>query len=260
MKRSIHSRYAGLWALVLLLSAPLMAEQTSPPGPATQTPAAPIPVDPLDAGRAGAMHRGPDPHAKLNAQQQITVALKHFSEGRLPQAMAVLDQAINRFPDDAELYHVRASIELSSGDAAGALSDVEKAVSMQPDKALYRVTRAQAYLKFERQQEALEDLNRAIALNPDLLPAYFNRGSLLAYQGKNQQALADFNQCIALDPHLPAPYFNRGSIYHTLGEQEKARADIEHFIQMASAKSWKQSGEDLLKAWDAEAKPAGEGK
>jgi tetratricopeptide (TPR) repeat protein len=214
-------------------------------------------IDPLDEGRAGAMHRGKNPHAKLTPKQHIEVVLKHFSEGRLPQAMAALDQAIVKYPDDAELYNVRASLDISSEDTSRALADIEQAIKLDSENALYYVVRAQVYLKFERKKEAMVDLDKAIQLNSELVPAHFNRGTLLSYQGKNQQALKDFDACIALQPHLPAPYFNRGSLYYLLGEKHKARADIKRFMQIASVDSWKKSAQDLLKVWDEAEKKEG---
>lgn len=206
-------------------------------------------IDPLDEGRAGATHRGKNPHSNLSADQNISVALQHYQEGRKPQAMVVLSQAMKKFPDYAKLYDVRATLELQSGNTKEALADIEKAVQLDGDNPVYLVNRSQVYLKFHREEAALADLNKAVELNPDFIPARFNRGSLLAYQGKNEQAVADFDQCIALNPHLPAPYFNRASVYHSLQKKEAAIKDLENFIKIAQQPNWKKSAEDLLKAW-----------
>lgn len=209
-------------------------------------------IDPLDESRANATHRGKNPHGKLTADQEITVALQHYQEGRQAQAMVVLNQAIVKFPDDAKLYDVRATLELQSDKTKEALASIEKAIQIEPQNAIYLVNRSQVYLKFHRQEEALSDLNQAIELNPDLVPARFNRGSLLAYQGKNEAAVKDFDQCIALNPHLPAPYFNRASVYHSQGLKEQAIKDIENFITIAKQENWKKSAQDLLRKWKEE--------
>lgn len=209
-------------------------------------------IDPLDEGRANATHRGKNPHGKLTADQQINVALQHFQEGRKPQAMVVMSQAIKKFPNTAKLYDVRATLEHQSGKTKEALSDIEKAVKIEPTNAIYLVNRSQVYLKFHREAEALKDLDKAITINPDLIPARFNRGSLLAYQGKNELAVKDFDQVIALNPHLPAPYFNRASVYHSQGKKELAIKDIENFIAIAKQENWKKSAQDLLKVWKEE--------
>lgn len=217
---------------------------------AVSTGGMPMHVDPLDAGRASALHRGPNPHAKLTPEQHLEVAAQHMAAGRYPQAMAVLTQALSRYPESAELFNMRAALELEQQDIKGALADMEQAVRLAPENPLYRVARAQLYLRFERKEEALQDLDAAVLLNPDLVPARFNRGTLLANLGKEQEALADFDHCIAVEPHLPAPWFNRGSMYWALGEKEKARADIRRFIQLAREPAWKKAGEDLLRVWD----------
>lgn len=209
-------------------------------------------IDPLDAGRAMASHRGKNPHSGLTPDQEIKVALQHFQEGRKPEAMVSLGQAISKYPNVAKLYDVRATLELQSGETSDALADLEKAVALAPENPIYRVNRSQVYLKFHREKEALDDLNKAVELNPNLLPARFNRGSLLAYQGKNKEALADFDQCIALSPHLPAPYFNRGAVHKALGNNELAIKDMQNFIKIANHDSWKKSAQDLLKVWQDE--------
>lgn len=230
------------------------APDSTIPAPAST----PLHVDPLDEGRASAMHRGPDPHSKLSPQQQISVALKHFKEGRLPQALAVMDQTIAGNPQNADLHHVRATLYLANDDNTAALSNIEQAVKLNPGDPLYRVTRAQIYLKFERVEEAMADLDEAVALNPDLVPARFNRGTLLTYQEQYYKALEDFDRCIAVEPHLPAPYFNRGAVFYALGELLLAQKDIRRFIEISDVEEWKQSGRDLLKAWgDAEATSEG---
>ncbi len=207
-------------------------------------------VDPLDAGRANALHRGPNPHAALTPEQHMRVVAQHMAGGRLPQAMAVLSQALAKYPDNAALFNMRAALELEQQDYKGALADLEQAVKLAPGVPLYRVSRAQLYLRFGRQKEALKDLDAAVMLDPDLVPARFNRGALLANLGREREALADFDRCIAVEPHLPAPWFNRGSMHWALGEKEKARADIRRFLELAKEPAWKKAGEDLLRAWE----------
>ena len=206
--------------------------------------------DALGVGHA----TGADPHIALAPDQHVRVALQHRSEGRIAEALVVLDQAIVKFPENAQLYGVRSDIRRHNRDLSGALGDMEKAVQLDPNDALYLVGRSQLYLRFERLKAAEEDLNKAIELKPDLVAARFNRGTLYAHNGDYEKALIDLDACIAADPHLPAPYFNRGSVNYNMGRKDAAVADIEHFIKLAEGKeSWVSSAKDLLRAWsDAE--------
>ncbi|WP_456374940.1 tetratricopeptide repeat protein [Thiolapillus sp.] len=239
----------GICLMTVLSKAPLLAADN--PESSGQNRLPPIMhIDPLDAGRASAMHRGPNPHADLTPEQHMQVAAQHMAAGRSPQALAVLTQALAKYPGDDRLYAMRAALELEQQDIKGALADMEQALRMAPDNPLYRISRAQLYLRFERKEEALEDLNRAVELNPDLVAARFNRGSLLANLGREKEALEDFDRCIAIEPELPAPWFNRGSMHWALGERTQARADIHRFIELADEPAWKKAGEDLLRVWD----------
>lgn len=207
---------------------------------------APLPViDALGVGHSG----GANPHIALTPDQHITVALQHRTEGRIPEALAVLDEAIKSYPQSAQLHAVRSDIRRDNLNLAGALADIEQAVRLNPQSAPYLVGRSQLYLNFERMEEAKADLTRAIDLEPDLVAARFNRGTLYAHEAEYDKALVDLEACIAADPHLAAPYFNRGSVYYNLGRKEEAFADIERFIELADVPTWKAAGADLLRVW-----------
>lgn len=201
--------------------------------------------DALGVGHSG----GANPHIALSPDQHIKVALQHRGEGRVTESLVILDQAIEQFPESAQLYAVRSDIRRDNAKLAGALADIEKAVRLNPQSAPYLVGRSQLYLSFERLKEAEADLTRAIALEPGLIAARFNRGTLYAHNGDYEKALLDLNACIATDPHIAAPYFNRGSVYYNLDRKEEAVKDIERFIELADVKSWKSAGHDLLRAW-----------
>lgn len=194
-------------------------------------------------------HGQHDPHATLDPKRLIKVALQHESEGRLELALKTLAEGIDKFPDSAELYAVRASLRLQMQQVSAALSDLEKAAALAPDDAMIRVNRAQAYRSFGRFEEALKDLDVAVEQDPDLLPARFNRGALLYAGGEFEKALADFERCIAIDPHAPAPYFNRGSTYWELNRSDEAMADMTRFLELSDNEEWKKAADDLLKNW-----------
>ena len=222
------------------------AAMASSPGPATAAPqtdtATPKPVGP---------HGQRDPHATLDPDRLIKVALQHDSEGRLELALKTLAEGIDKFPQSAQLYAVRASMRLQLKQVSLALADLEKAVRLAPDDASIRVNRAQAYRSFGRYEDALQDLNLAVEKSPDLIAARFNRGALFYAQNDLEKALADFEHCIAVDPHAPAPYFNRASTYWELGRSDAALTDLEHFLTLVDNEQWKQTAQDLLENWQA---------
>ena len=214
-------------------------------------------VQPTPAVRTDTFRSGPhgarDPHAALTPEKHAQVALQHLAEGRLAEAMDTLNQAIARYPDDAELHGIRGSLWLEQGNVTAALADLESAVRLAPDNPLHLTNRAQAYRKFKRYDEALADLNKAIELDPDLLSARFNRGAMSFSQGDFETALTDFEHCITVDPHTAAPWFNRAAVYEAMGKHEQAVADLKRFLQIAPSEDWKKTAKELLQQWESEA-------
>ena len=197
----------------------------------------------MQPGRPHGQH---DPHAKLGPEKLITVALQHRAEGRYPEALDVMDQAISKYPENAQLYTIRGSLRLEQNRLTEALKDLEIAAKLDPTDPTILVNRAQVYKGFGRNDDALKDLNRAVELNPDFLAARFNRGSMYHSKGELEKALVDFDHCIALEPHLAAPYFNRASTYEAMGQKDNAIADFKRFIELSDNKEWKKTAQQLL--------------
>ena len=211
---------------------------TAPPLPATLEPK--VPVTP------GRLHGGAyDPHARLDPETQIRIALRHKAKGRPREALGVLSKAIAGHRDDARLYAVRGSLLLEAGHVAPALADLEQAVRLDPDDVETLTNRAQAYRRFGRIDRALADLDRALEIDPELLAARFNRGAMRYGTGDYQGALEDFDRCVALAPHLPGPYFNRASIKDALGDKEAAIADLDRFLRISRNEIWNEQARQL---------------
>ena len=206
--------------------------------------------DPVTSSMTGKPHSGGyNPHAALEPEKLIHVALQHMQEGRPNEALHELDRGIVQYKTHAELFSIRGSLYLQLGRLSDALRDLESSLAIKPDDPKTLTNRAQAYRQFGRIEEALRDLDKALALDPDLMPARFNRGSIYYSSSEFTRALADFEHCIALDPHAPAPYFNRASTYDALGRRDAAIKDIERFLELADKQEWKQVAEDLLNQW-----------
>jgi len=232
---------ALLVAALALTDASLCAEQTLAAEPVSET---------LSAGRP---HGPQDPHAGLTSEQQLKVALQHRQEGRAELAMATLDQAIERFPEQAGLRAVRGSIHLQQGQVVKALQDLELALALDPADTSALTNRAQAYRQFGRIPEALADLEQALVLDPDLLPARFNRGAIRYSSGEYRLALEDFDYCISLDPHGAAPYFNRAATREALGDRAGAVRDLQRFVQITDNAQWLETANQLLVRWQGHA-------
>ena len=239
---------ALLGALSLTTALPAVAQE-APAGPGAATTSGGPPVMPPYRPRSTGPHGQHDPHGGLGAESLVRVALQHQQEGRPGEAMRTLDQAVERYPRDARVRAVRASLLLADGRVARALEDLEMAVKLGPDDPQVLVNRAEAYRRFGRIGEALADLDRAVALDGDLVAARFNRGAIRYANGDYAGALEDLDRCIAVDPHAPGPYFNRAATYRAMGRREQAVADLRRFMEVAGNPEWKKTAQRLLEEW-----------
>jgi len=231
---------AGALVMVVGVAVTLAAEPISSK---SSPPAAPKPLTSATSSRP---HGGAyDPHARLDPETRIRIALRHKAEERPREALDVLSAAIAGHGDEARLYAVRGSLLLEAGRVAPALADLEQAVRLDPDDVEALTNRAQAYRRFGRIEQALADLDRALEINPDLPAALFNRGTMRYGTGDYQGALEDFHRCIALDPHLPGPYFNRASVRDVLGDKEAAIADLDRFLRISRNEAWNHQARQL---------------
>lgn len=200
--------------------------------------------------KAGA-HRQSDPHASLDAEKMAQVALQHLDESRAQMAFETLNAAIGRYPENAMLLSIRASLFLQTEQTSLALADLNRALAVNPHDPVLLTNRAQALRQFGRQDDALRDLDQAIKLDPDFVAAYFNRGSLNYEAARFDQALSDFNRCVELEPEAPAGYFNRASTLDALGERERAIGDLQYFLTLPTEPTWQQIARDMLQQWDS---------
>lgn len=200
--------------------------------------------------QSGAHGQQSDPHANLGPQKMAQVALQHLDESREQMAFETLNAAIVKYPGDAMLLSIRASLFLQKQRTSLALADLNQAVELNPHDPILLTNRAQALRQFGRNEDALRDLDSALELDPRFVAAYFNRGSVNFEAEKYALALVDFNRCIELEPAVPAAYFNRASTYEAMGERQRAIDDLKHFLTLQPEESWAQIARDMLRQWD----------
>ncbi|MBW4448225.1 MAG: tetratricopeptide repeat protein [Spirirestis rafaelensis WJT71-NPBG6] len=107
-----------------------------------------------------------------NQQSIIAVYVKQahtfLRQGDTNRAIALFDNAIRLFPEDADLYSQRANLRRQNlQDPNGALEDYTKAINLHPDNPLFYLWRSQLYYESGDKCKAMADYNTAIRLAPE---------------------------------------------------------------------------------------------
>lgn len=122
-------------------------------------------------------------------EQAISLA----RDGKTSEAIALLQQVVEREPRHAAANHALGAIFNAQGRYPEALSYAEAAVAADPRNGRYR----------------------------------YGRGVVLAEHGRFLEAVADFDLAVASNPNLAYPYLERSAALRSLGRREDARRDLE---------------------------------
>ena len=108
-------------------------------------------------------------------------------------ALDKCNSALEKYPQDPELYYWRATINIHLGNG----------------------------------EQALDDIDKALELNPNDSNVYVMRGIMRSELGDNDGALADFEYALKLNPKNSSAYSMRACIKIAQGDLKSANEDLE---------------------------------
>jgi len=138
------------------------------------------------------------------------------------EAKALLDRALNKYPNETDLLFARVLYYDSISDRAGSERDLRQIITMQPDDS--RALNHLGYMladQTERYEEALDLIERAIAVSPDD-PAIIDSLGWAQYKlGNYEDALRNLRRAFASFPdHEVASHI--GEVLWMMGREEEA--------------------------------------
>ncbi|HEX6884935.1 MAG TPA: tetratricopeptide repeat protein [Planctomycetota bacterium] len=117
------------------------------------------------------------------AENALSVAQALVRLGRKPEALAELELALTRDPEDSTALLMKANLLDDTGDVQGAVRVLERITELQPSFAGAFAAKARKYQALGFHEPALEAFDRALELGADDFELRFARGqSLLVLQ------------------------------------------------------------------------------
>lgn len=122
------------------------------------------------------------------------LAICYVKQDKLQMALSCLNEALELFPDNADLLSERGVVYFHLQKKSLALLDMENAVTSDPENA-YRYS-SRAYIKdsIGDLEGAISDYKKAISLDPNDAIAHNNLGMLQEKLGYQQQADKNFKK------------------------------------------------------------------
>jgi tetratricopeptide (TPR) repeat protein len=176
------------------------------------------------------------PYAELVSVQ--VKALEHLQhglrgvqlakQGKLDEAMAELETAIELQPDYWQ-GHVNAAVVLiDQGKLDEAMSRLKKVLQANPDRAHAYGSAGVVLARGGKLDEAMDHFRKALELDPGYAEAHSNLASLLQKQGRLEEATAHFFWAMDLRQDNPRAHFELASV---LLERQMIDLAIEHLDQ-----------------------------
>lgn len=126
--------------------------------------------------------------------------ISYRETGRLREALADFNRAIQYNPRYHQAYNARASIYMRMRDYRRAIQDYDRAIEANPNYALAHNNRGEAFENMNELEAAMESYTRAIDLEPRFALAYANRGDIWRKMGDRDKAARDYRHALSIDP------------------------------------------------------------
>ncbi len=147
-------------------------------------------------------------------------------QGNLQHSLGDHNTSLSLKPTE-EAYNNRAWTLMDQGKLDDAIADCNQAIQLNPNFYLAYATLGVIEQKQQNFTASLNDLNKAVSLDEKLPQALTFRGSTWLGLGNYNNALNDFNKALQNQSDFAAAYAGRGQTYERQGDLEKAKADYQ---------------------------------
>jgi tetratricopeptide (TPR) repeat protein len=163
-------------------------------------------------------------------ETNLAVALQ--AEGRIDEAEAHYERAIQLQPDYAPAYNNLGVMQRAAGRVDEAIATYERALLLKGDYPDAHYNLANALLERNRPQEAAEHFRIALRSIPDSAGAANNLGIALSAQDRPADAIAAFRAAVAAEPQSAVAHRNLADALSSGGHIPEAVTEFERAMAL----------------------------
>ncbi|HTW95376.1 MAG TPA: tetratricopeptide repeat protein [Tepidisphaeraceae bacterium] len=145
-------------------------------------------------------------------------ALCFRAMGKIPQAIADLQQAIKINPNDAGAHLILGNTLAQAERFKDAAAAYEASLRINPNFTDAMLRLASLYQNLGRHEEAIELFRKVLAIDPACVNAHADLAASLNSLGKADQAIASLRKAIDLEPNRPQLWGNLASYLFGTGD------------------------------------------
>ncbi|GIX36478.1 MAG: hypothetical protein KatS3mg126_2257 [Lysobacteraceae bacterium] len=216
------SRWRGL-AAALLLALPGHAAQLGAAAASGLAPEVQRQIEQARAEVANLPAEAPAPH-KVQALRRLAMVL--LAHERNPEALEVLQEALQLQPDDPELHYLASLGEQALGHIEAAETALGKALALAPQMLPAWLRRAELRLARGELEEAAADFRRALELGQADAAAHAGLGRVALQAGDAAAAVEHLRAALAIQPAAGRLRVPLAMALRRLGRTEEAREQL----------------------------------
>jgi tetratricopeptide (TPR) repeat protein len=160
------------------------------------------------------------------------LAAKYLQAGRVPDAIAQLEQALRLKPDDAEAHSNLASAFQLQGQLAEAVRHAREAVRLEPGDDRVHFNLGNVMNATGSVDEAIQEFRRAVQINPENADAHFNLAVLLGPRNRIDEAIAHLRRAIDINPQNAEAHRNLAVALGLTGRVDEAIAEAREAVRI----------------------------
>lgn len=164
-----------------------------------------------------------------SAQAHSNLAIAYTQQDRYREAAIEFQKAVQLDPRDDEnrISYVKALCVVADFPAAKPV--IDEYVDRKPNDAEALKLKGIVYRGLGKYAEAEPILSRAVSLNPNSYDSRYNLGFVLVKLGKPREAREQLEKALQLNPDSSEARFQLTTVLRTLGEGEKANEELRSF-------------------------------
>ena len=169
------------------------------------------------------------PEVQHDASYSVRLARSLANAGRVNEALATLDEAIEKEPDNGGLHNYYGVICFQAGRYEAAVESFQKALEVDPYLTDAHNYLGSVYLEQKRMTDAEEEFKKALSdpAYPTPEKVHFNMGLLYASQGRDRESVESFRHSVGIDPKYHKAHYQLASMLERLGELVEAAREYE---------------------------------
>ncbi len=175
--------------------------------------------------------------ASCDQQQRHQVPeLPDFDDSYYEHAISVVDEVIDREPDNTEALYRRAELLLKQQKTNNALASIRKALELEENDPVYHTLHAQALLQKGQSREAMRAAREALKKGGKSVELYEMLAQAALNSNYFSEALQYSDSALALAPNNPYNYFFRGKALAARQDTLAAERELLKSLEMGASR------------------------